>query len=227
MLLRDDGMVNVKVMRAMSEENDLVATEIREITSDYRIACFNLMSSPGSGKTSLLEATFAAMKDEFRFGAIVGDLFTAMDGERIDALDVPVVQLNTEGSCHLTAHMIKESLIEFDLTALDGLFIENVGNLVCPGSFDLGEDYRIIIVSTPEGMDKVEKYPKMFRFSNANLITKTDLLPYVDFDIDDVAAKLQLLNPDAPVFRLSLKTSEGLDEWTKWLRDILSASEMT
>jgi hydrogenase nickel incorporation protein HypB len=207
-------------MRAVNEENDLIANEVRALLNDYGITAFNIMSSPGSGKTSLLESTLAAMKDELRIGVIVGDLFTTKDAERISAFDVPVVQINTEGSCHLTAHMIHETLSEFDLEAIDCLFIENVGNLVCPGSFDLGEDYRIVLVSTPEGNDKIEKYPKMFRMASVNLITKVDLTEAADFDIGDALAKMQLLNPDAPVFQISVKTCAGMGDWIKWLRSV-------
>ncbi|MEP0814264.1 MAG: hydrogenase nickel incorporation protein HypB [bacterium] len=220
-------MVTVKVMRAVNEENDLVATEVRQMLADYRVVALNLMSSPGSGKTSLLERTLDRMGGEWRFGAIVGDLFTTRDADRLAARGVPVVQLNTEGSCHLTAHMIRESLQEFDKDALDCLFIENVGNLVCPGGFDLGEDYRIAVLSTTEGGDKVEKYPRVFRQASASVITKTDLLEYLDFDLADVIAHLQLLNPEAPVFPLSTKTGEGMEDWCTWLRDLLAGAAST
>jgi len=210
--------MKLKVMRAVNEENDLIANEVRTVLNDYGVLALNLMSSPGSGKTSLLESTLAAMRDEMRFAVIVGDLFTMKDAERIDVLGVPVVQINTEGSCHLTANMIRETLSEFDLEAVDCLFIENVGNLVCPSSFDLGEDYRVAILSTPEGNDKIEKYPKMFRMAHVNLITKTDLSEAVDFDLADAQAKMHLLNPDAPVFQISTKTGLGMEDWYTWVR---------
>lgn len=217
-------MVTLKIMRAINEENDLIATEVRSILAEYQIVTLNFMSAPGSGKTSLLETTLDRMGKEWRFGAIVGDLFTTKDGDRLEKHGIPVVQLNTEGACHLTAQMLKESLAEFYLPAIDALFVENVGNLVCPGSFDLGEDFRVTLVSAAEGADKVDKYPKMFRQSSANIISKIDLLPYVNFDLNDVVAKLQLLNPEAPVFALSATTGEGMEDWCSWLREILTES---
>jgi hydrogenase nickel incorporation protein HypB len=218
--------LKLKIMRAVNEENDLIAGEVRGRLNDTGVTTFNLMSSPGSGKTSLLEATINALKEEIRFGVIVGDLYTTKDAERICKLDIPVLQLNTEGSCHLTAHMIRESLDEFNLNEIDCLFIENVGNLVCPGSFDLGEDYRIAMVSTAEGNDKIEKYPKMFRMASANIISKIDLIEHVDFDLNDAVAKLQLINPDAPVFALSIRTKEGIEEWLSWVTEILTQSRL-
>lgn len=218
--------MKLKIMRAVNEENDLIAGEVRSVLNDTGVTTFNLMSSPGSGKTSLLEATLKALKDDIRFGVIVGDLFTTKDAERIHTLGVPVVQLNTEGSCHLTAHMIRESLPEFDLSSTDCLFIENVGNLVCPGSFDLGEDYRIAMVSTAEGNDKIEKYPKMFRMASSSIISKIDLIEHVDFDLKEAIAKLQLINPESPVFPLSVRTKEGVDDWLSWLMEILTQNRL-
>ncbi len=214
--------MKLKVMRAVNEENDMVANEVRSRLNEFGITTLNLMSSPGSGKTSLLESTLKALKGEFRFAVIVGDLFTTKDADRIDALDIPVIQLNTEGSCHLTAHMIRETIGEFNLDEIDCLFIENVGNLVCPVSFDLGEDYRVVILSTAEGNDKIAKYPKIFRMANANVISKTDLIEYVDFDLNDAIAKLQLLNPDTPVFPISTRTDSGLEDWLLWLRSMIT-----
>lgn len=220
-------MVIVNVMRSAEGDNDLVANEVRSYLSEHGVLTLNFMGSPGCGKTSLLNATLVRMRNEFRFGAIFGDLFTSRDAERIASLGVPAVQINTEGASHLGAHMIKESLTEFDLDVLDCLFIENIGNLICPGNYDLGEDYRVVLLSTAEGSDTVDKYPRMFRQASVNIITKTDLLEHVDFSVHDVTSKLQVENPDAPVFEMSAKNGSGVEDWCKWLRENLTQAGMS
>ena len=215
-------MVIVKVIRSAEGDNDLVANEVRSLLNEHGVLTLNFLGSPGSGKTSLIDATLARMANEFRFGAIFGDLYTSRDAESIERLGVPVVQINTEGASHLGAHMINESLTEFDLDVLDCIFIENIGNLVCPGNYDLGEDYRIVLHSTAEGSDIVDKYPRMFRQASVNIITKTDLLEHVDFGVHDVSSKLRIDNPDAPVFEVSAKSGSGIEEWCRWLRENLT-----
>lgn len=220
-------MVIVKVIRSAEGDNDLAANEVRSHLSGHGVLTLNFLGGPGCGKTSLLNATLARMRNEFRFGAIFGDLYTSRDAERIAGLGVPVVQINTEGASHLGAHMIKESLAEFDLDVLDCLFIENVGNLICPGNYDLGEDYRVVLLSTAEGSDTVDKYPRMFRQASVNIITKTDLLEHVAFNVHDVTSKLQVENPDAPVFEMSAKSGSGVEDWCRWLRENLTQAGMS
>ncbi|MBN2082359.1 hydrogenase nickel incorporation protein HypB [bacterium] len=205
-------------MKAVNAENDARAREVRTQLTERGILGLNFMSSPGSGKTSLLEETIKRLTGELRFAVIEGDVFTAMDAERIARHGVEVIQLNTEGSCHLTAHMILEVLPRLNLDGIDILAIENIGNLICPTSYDLGEHRRVACLSTAEGEDKVDKYPKLFSISDINLLTKADLAPHVNFDLDRVAAKLAALNTKAPVITTSVNTGEGLDAWSDWLR---------
>jgi len=209
--------IDIVVMKAVSADNDLRAAEVQQQLNEHHVLGLNLMSSPGSGKTALLEATIQRLGAELRFGVIEGDVYTAADAERIARLNVPVVQLNTEGSCHLTAHMILEVLPRFDLSGLDVLAIENIGNLICPAAYTLGEHKRIACLSTAEGADKADKYPRLFSISQANVITKTDLAEHVDFDAARVTATLTALNPVAPVFATSVKRGEGLEAWCNWL----------
>lgn len=218
-------MIDARVLKAMDAENDYLASEVRGTLSDHGIMCFNVMGGPGAGKTSLIERTLAEMKGEFRFGVITGDVFSAFDGEKIDALGVPVVQINTETCAHLTANMIREVLDSFDLDSLDCLFIENIGNLMCPSGFDLGEDYRIAVLSMPEGDDKVEKYPKMFRVAGAVVLTKLDLAEYTDFNLSNAEAKLQVLSPDTLIFKTSAKTGVGLTDFTSWIRELITEAK--
>jgi hydrogenase nickel incorporation protein HypB len=211
--------IEIVVMKAVNEDNAQHAAAVRQLLNGLNVVAVNLMSSPGSGKTSLLEATIARLAGQLNCAVVEGDVFTALDAERIAKLNVPTVQLNTEGSCHLTAHMLERVIPGLELSGVDLLFIENIGNLICPASFDLGEHYRVACLSTAEGQDKVAKYPKLFGITHANLITKTDLAPHVDFDIAAVRNSLRRLNQYAPVFATSARTGEGLDEWCEWLCD--------
>lgn len=215
--------VDIVVMKAVNEDNAKHATVVRGMLDDANVVGVNLMSSPGSGKTTLLEATIAQLGDTLRCGVIEGDVYTALDAERIAKLGIPVLQLNTEGSCHLTAHMLEEVLAGIELERLDVLFVENIGNLICPASFDLGEHYRVALLSTAEGMDKVAKYPKLFGLSHATVVTKADLAPHVDFDVDAVRLQLQQVNPHSPVHVTSAKTGEGIDIWCEWLVSAVQA----
>lgn len=215
--------IDIVVMKAVNEDNAQHAAAVRQLLDGLNVVAVNLMSSPGSGKTSLLEATIARLAGQLSCAVVEGDVFTALDAERIAKLSVPTVQLNTEGSCHLTAHMLERVIPGLELSGVDLLFIENIGNLICPASFDLGEHYRVACLSTAEGQDKVAKYPKLFGISHANLITKTDLAPHVDFDIATVRDSLRRLNQYAPVFTTSVRTGDGLDEWCEWLCDAVVA----
>lgn len=178
----------------------------------------NLMSSPGAGKTTLLEKTIKALASEFRIGVIEGDLATDLDANRIRAYGAQAIQINTQGGCHLDARMIANVLSQFNLIEIDILFIENVGNLVCPSGYDLGQMHNVSILSLPEGDDKILKYPVMFRRIELVILNKLDLFPYLSFDIEHAIRDLKLINPSANLIKLSAQTEDGLDEWLEWLR---------
>jgi hydrogenase nickel incorporation protein HypB len=219
-----EGRAAVTVLQSLLSENDIEARHNREHVDQHGILVINLMSSPGSGKTALLEATIDALADEFRIAVIEGDLETENDAERIRAKGVPAVQITTGNACHLDAHMVHEALHRLDLHGVDILFIENVGNLVCPASFDLGQHRNITLLSVTEGDDKPAKYPVMFRAADLVLLTKTDLLPVLD-DFDPARAQhcLHRLASRAPLLALSARTREGLSGWYAWLRSELTA----
>jgi hydrogenase nickel incorporation protein HypB len=198
--------------------NDRIAAENRSYFADKGVLAINIMSSPGAGKTTLIENTIRALKDEFTIAVIEGDIQTTYDAERISATGAQAVQINTGGGCHLDANMISHSLIQLDLNNVDLLIIENVGNLVCPAGFDLGENYKVAILSVSEGDDKPSKYPLIFNVSDALLINKTDLLPYVDCDVERIREASLRINPDLEIFEISCKTGDGLDGWYDWLR---------
>jgi len=213
-------MVKIKVMKAISERNDEVAHEVRKYLAENGIKAVNLISSPGSGKTTLIEKTIEHFRGSLTVGVIVGDLFTALDAERMERAGARAFQLDTGGSCHLTAPMIKSALADFDISGIDLLFIENVGNLICPASWDIGESARVTLVSVTEGNDKVVKYRTAFYSADAVAITKLDLLPSCDFDVEKVAGDVKALNPSAQVFKLSAKTGEGMQEWYSFVQRI-------
>ena len=205
--------VNANVLGA----NQTLALENRELFSGRGIYVFNLMSGPGAGKTTLLERTIVALKERFSFAVIEGDVQSDHDARKIGALGIPVVQINTGGACHLDARQVHNHLGSFDLDRVDCLVIENVGNLVCPAEFDLGEQDKVMLLSVTEGHDKPAKYPVMFHVAKLVLVTKTDLLAYVDFDLPQATRSIEALNLDAPVMPLSAKTGEGFNRWTDWL----------
>ena len=213
------GAAAVDVLSNLLSENDHQAIHNREHFNKHQVLALNLMSSPGSGKTALLESTIDALQHEFNIAVIEGDLETENDAERIRAKGVAAIQITTGSACHLDAHMVHDALHHIDLQSLDIVFIENVGNLVCPASFDLGHHYNITLLSVTEGDDKPAKYPVMFRAADLMLLSKSDLLPVLD-DFDTAKAEhylRQLANP-APVFSLSAKTGDGLVTWIDWLR---------
>ncbi len=213
------GTTAVSVLKNLLARNDEQAAHNRQHFDRHGILAVNLMSSPGSGKTALLEATIDALKADFRIGVIEGDLETENDAARIRAKGVPAFQITTGSACHLDAHMVHEALHHFPLDGLDLLFIENVGNLVCPASFDLGQHRNVTLLSVTEGDDKPAKYPVMFRAADAVLITKLDLLPVLDdFDPSRAEAHTRSLASDAPVLALSARTGAGLAAWLEWLR---------
>lgn len=202
-----------KILKA----NDQLAEENRARLDATGVFGVNLVGSPGCGKTTLLESLFARLQGRLKPAVIEGDIASSIDAERIDALGIPVVQINTDGACHLDANMIAAAMRDFDLEGIDLLLVENVGNLVCTAGFDLGEHLRIAALSVPEGDDKLAKYPAIFQGSDALVITKTDLLPYIKFDVDRVLADMARLAPDAPVFQVAALKGDGMDELSQWL----------
>ena len=215
--------IKVPVVRDILEANERLAEDNRRIFRQAGLLVINLMSGPGAGKTSLLERTIDALQDEIRIGVIEGDIQSSYDAERISQKGVQVVQLNTGGACHLDGNMIKSSLGALDLDTLDLLVVENVGNLVCPAEFNVGEDMKAMILSVPEGDDKPLKYPLMFQESRALLINKIDLLPYVNCDVGKIRERALQLNANLEIFEISCRTGEGLDGWADWLRQQVSA----
>ncbi|HUX07970.1 MAG TPA: hydrogenase nickel incorporation protein HypB [Acidobacteriota bacterium] len=210
-------METIRLQRKVLNENDVLAAELRNRFAAAGILCLNLVSSPGSGKTTLLERTLERLREKISIGVIEGDVHTDNDARRLAGYGVPVHQIETGGACHLDAKMINRALKNLPLDGLKLLFIENIGNLVCPSSYDLGEDMKVAIVSTTEGDDKPQKYPAMFARSGVLVINKTDLLPHVDFDTQAAIGYARALNPDIRVFKLSCKTGEGIEEWCDWL----------
>jgi len=202
-----------KILRA----NDLLAEENRAKLNAAGIFGVNIVGSPGCGKTTLLEALFAQLKGRLAPAVIEGDIAGSLDAQRIEAIGVPAVQINTEGACHLDANMVASAVRQLDLGAIDLLIVENVGNLVCTAGFDLGEHLRIVVLSVSEGDDKVVKYPAIFQGSQALFVTKIDLLPYVQFDMARVAADMQRLAPHAAVFQVSALRGDGIPQVADWL----------
>jgi hydrogenase nickel incorporation protein HypB len=215
----ENGQRALEVFKGLLSANDREAAHNRAHFDAHGVLTVNLMSSPGAGKTRLLEATIAALKNEFRIAVIEGDLETENDAERIRAQGVPAVQITTGTACHLDAHMVHRALHDLPLAGLDLLFIENVGNLVCPASFDLGQHRNVTLLSVTEGDDKPAKYPVMFRAADLVLLAKTDLLEAMD-DFSPARAEqaLRRLASRAPLFALSAKSQAGLDAWFDWLR---------
>mgnify|MGYP001811966446 CR=1 FL=1 len=209
----------VSVGESLLAKNDRLAAVNRELFNRQGLLVLNLVSSPGSGKTTLLEKTLTDLRERFGFAVLEGDQQTANDADRIAATGVPVHQINTGAGCHLDAHMVGHGVEHFDLGRTDVLMIENVGNLVCPASFDLGEDLKVAVLSTTEGEDKPAKYPQMFRAAEIMIINKIDLLPHLDFDIESCRETALKVNPDLTIFELSCRSGEGLDAWYAWLEE--------
>jgi len=216
--------MKIPVVKQILEANERIADQNRAIFDEKGLLVINLMSSPGAGKTTLLEKTIDALNDTLRIGVIEGDIQSSRDAERIALKGVPAVQINTGGACHLDGNMIRDTFAEMDLDSLDLLVVENVGNLVCPAEFRLGEDFKVMILSVAEGDDKPSKYPLMFRESAVLLINKIDLLPYVDCSLAKIREEAFKINPHLTVFDVSCKTGEGLDLWTAWLKKSVEAN---
>ena len=210
--------MQIPVVRNILEANVVIAKELNKIFLQRKILALNLMSSPGAGKTTLLERTLADLKNEFKMAVIEGDVQTNNDARRVAATGAQALQINTDGGCHLDSSMVLEAVNKMNLEGVDILFIENVGNLVCPAEFSVGEDYKVTILSVAEGDDKPEKYPLIFAESRVMLLNKVDLLPYVDFNLERASNFARSLNKDIEIFPVSAKTGEGLDKWYDWLR---------
>jgi len=205
------------VLEEILSANDRVARENRRLLDRLGVVAFNVMAAPGAGKTSLILATIAALGGRLRVGVVEGDVAGRVDADKIAATGTPAVQINTGGGCHLDAPQVAGALERLPLDQIDLLFIENVGNLICPTGFDLGEHRKVLIAHMPEGDDKPIKYPGMFIAVDALVLNKTDLAPYVEFSLAAFQEAFRALNPRAPLFQLSCKTGEGLDAWVAWL----------
>lgn len=214
-----DDVTLISIKEEILSENRELAGELRGKLNQEGVYLVNLMSSPGSGKTSLIVQTLRCLRDSFRMAVIEGDVDSAVDAERVAREGVPAVQLKTGGSCHLTAAMVEKGLGALALESIDLLFLENIGNLICPVGSDTGAHLNLAILSVPEGDDKPLKYPRIFQTADAFIVNKTDVLDYFDFDVEVFRNRLKRLNPGAPIFEVSCKTGEGVDGWCGWLQD--------
>ena len=201
------------------DKNDTLAAQLREQFAANHVFVVNLLASPGSGKTSTILATIDALRDEFNIAVVEGDIASSVDAEKIKAQGIPAVQINTGGACHLESAMLKRAVDVLDLERLDLIIIENVGNLVCPTDFDLGENAKVMILSVPEGDDKPLKYPGIFQVAEAVILNKVDTLPVFDFDRDAFEAAVCDLNPKAPIFPIAATKGTGVEEWAGWLAE--------
>jgi hydrogenase nickel incorporation protein HypB len=209
--------MKVTVIKNVLDANERIAQDNRALFDRKKIYVINLMSSPGAGKTSLVEKTIMALKDRYRIAVIEGDIQDTQDADRISALGIPAVQINTGGACHIDGNMIREALPSLELDGIDLLISENVGNLVCPAEFKIGENAKVMILSTPEGADKPAKYPLMFHESAVMIINKMDLMPYVNFDLQKARQTALAINPNLQIFEVSCRNGDGLEGWFNWL----------
>lgn len=210
-------MAEIEVMKNILGENDRIAAENQAMFAAKGVYVLNLMGSPGAGKTSVLEKTMERLKDKVRMAVIEGDLFTSKDADRIERHGVPVIQINTAGGCHLDAPMVQKVAAKLDLDNLDLLIVENVGNLVCPAEFAVGEDEKAVVLSITEGDDKPLKYPLIFKESAIALLNKVDILPYCNFDMDSAKDDITTLHPGMEIIEVACTTGQGIEEWCEWL----------
>jgi hydrogenase nickel incorporation protein HypB len=210
--------MEIKVLKNILGANDQIAAKNRELMAKHEVFAVNIMASPGAGKTSVVLQTIRALKNKTRIGVIEGDIASSIDAETVAKEVVPVVQINTGGECHLESFQIQNALNNLPLPDIDLLLIENVGNLVCPAEFSIGEDLKVLIASVPEGDDKPYKYPLMFNTVDAIILNKIDLLPYVKFNADGFTKTVKTINPKVELFKVSCTTGEGIQPWAKWLR---------
>jgi len=209
--------MEIKVVKNILEANEVIASQSKTLFEEKGIYVLNLMGSPGAGKTTLLEKTVDHLKDKNHIAVIEGDIATSRDAERIAHHSIPAVQINTGGACHLDGNMVRGALKEFDLNQIDLLIVENVGNLVCPAEFNIGENDKAMIISVTEGDDKPKKYPLMFQVSTVLLLNKIDLLPYLDFDMERFHDDALKVNPKLKIMPISCTTGEGIDAWFEWI----------
>jgi len=211
--------MEIKVVRNILEANEVIASQNSALFAEKGVYVVNLMGSPGAGKTTLLERTVEHLKDTRKIAVIEGDIETSRDAERIAGHAIPTVQINTGGACHLDGNMVRSGLKGLDLDQIDLLIVENVGNLVCPAEFQIGEHHKVMIISVTEGDDKPLKYPLMFQVSSVLLVNKIDLLPYLDFDMKQFHSDALKVNPKLEIIPISCTTGEGLDAWYRWLEE--------
>ncbi len=216
--------MEIPVVKQILSANDQMAAENRRLLTTHGVTALNIMAAPGAGKTSLILSTVAALGDGMRVGVIEGDVASRIDADTIAAHGIPVIQINTGGNCHLEAWMVGSALSRLPLAELDLLFIENVGNLICPAAWDLGTAASVVVASVPEGHDKPYKYPGMFAAADVVLLNKADLLAYFDFDLAFFERGLRMVNPQAPLFVVSCRHGDGLDGWVAWLRSLRDGS---
>ena len=217
--------MEIKVIKNILGENDRIAAENQAMFQDKKVFVLNFMGSPGAGKTSVLEKTMERLKDKIKMAVIEGDLFTSKDAERIDKYGVPVIQINTAGGCHLDANMVQKTAKEMNLDELDLLVVENVGNLVCPAEFPVGEDARAVVLSVTEGDDKPLKYPLMFKESEIALLNKVDLAPYCNFNMESAKKDITSLHPGIEVLEVSCTKGQGIEAWCDWLLKKIAAKK--
>ncbi len=216
--------MEIKVLHQVMDWNEDVSEQVKKELADHQVCMINIMGSPGAGKTSLIVSLIEQLRTKWRIGVIEGDITGQIDAERIAALNIPAIQLNTDGACHIEAMSIQNLLPHLPLDDLDVIFVENIGNLVCPAEFKIGESMRITILSVPEGDDKVEKYPLMFTETNCLVLNKYDMLPYFDFDEDRVRCHYETFCPGAPYFPVSCRTKDGLEHLCEYLSEQISAA---
>jgi len=209
--------MEIRIMKNILDRNQNKADEVRNLLAEKKVKMANIISSPGAGKTTLLERTCEALGGKINIGIIEGDVTTDRDAQRLKKYNIPIVVINTEGGCHLDSHSISKVIGMFDLDNLDLLLVENVGNLICPSEFDLGENFKLAVVSTAEGDDKPAKYPRLFSEAGAVILNKTDLLPYTNFNFEAFKADLATINPRVPLFEISATRGDGVQGWLDWM----------
>lgn len=216
------NMSRVNVEKKVLEANENLAQKLQDLFKKHNIKVINMISSPGAGKTSLLEYSLPILSKKYRVAVIEGDVLTSRDAERIAKLDIPVVQIETKGACHLDANMIAQALKQLNLEELDLLIIENVGNLVCPAAFELGEDSKVVVLSIAEGSDKPAKYPSIFTKAKVCVLNKIDLLPFSNFNLEIFYEDVKRVNPYLDVFEVSATKGEGMEKWINWLEGLIN-----
>jgi hydrogenase nickel incorporation protein HypB len=214
--------MEITVLKDVINRNNNIARENRELLRETNTQLVNIISSPGAGKTTILEKSLPILMNKFRIAIIEGDAYTTKDAERLQLFDLPIVQINTEGACHLDSNSVNHAFQRLNLNQLDLILVENIGNLICPAHFDLGENFRIAVLSTTEGDDKPAKYPMLFRDARAVLLNKIDLLPYIDFDNDTLLEDIRKINPQIAIFETAATKNTGIGEWAEWLGKELS-----